>query len=148
MEYFKTYCTLPEDAILIRKLVFMEEQGFVNEFDDKDNAAKHIVLYNDENRAVSTCRYFLDEENRVCIVGRIAVLKEFRHKHYGRLVLCEAERQAKMAGIDKIRLAAQMQAVGFYQKQGFMIDGKEFMEEHCPHIWMYKKLGGEKENKY
>lgn len=143
MGYFKIYGTLPEDAILIRKLVFMEEQGFVDEFDDVDSIAKHIVFYNDENKAVATCRYFSDEENKTCIVGRIAVVKEFRQNHYGRLVLCEAEQQAETAGMEKIRLAAQIQAVGFYQKQGYAIEGDEFLEEHCPHIWMYKKLKGE-----
>lgn len=144
--YFKTYEALPEDAIRIRKLVFMEEQGFADEFDDKDTAAKHIVLYNDENSAVATCRYFSAEEAGVWVVGRIAVVKEFRRKHYGRLILREAERQAKAARIEKLCLAAQKQAVGFYQKQGFTMDGEEFLEEHCPHIWMYKKLEETLEN--
>ena len=67
-------------------------------------------------------------------------MKEFRQNHYGRLVLCEAEQQARTAGMEKIRLAAQIQAAGFYQKQGYTIEGDEFLEEHCPHIWMYKKL--------
>ena len=43
MSRFKTYSELNEDAASIRKSVFMEEQGFVNEFDDVDGAAKHIV---------------------------------------------------------------------------------------------------------
>ena len=54
MSRLKTYSELNEDAASIRKSVFMEEQGFVNEFDDVDGAAKHIVLYNDENTAVAT----------------------------------------------------------------------------------------------
>ena len=33
----KTYSTLPPEAILIRREVFMEEQGFQNEFDDIDS---------------------------------------------------------------------------------------------------------------
>lgn len=33
MLHFKTYHSLPEDAALIRQKVFMEEQGFVDEFD-------------------------------------------------------------------------------------------------------------------
>lgn len=143
MEYFKTYCTLPEDAVFIRRSVFMEEQGFAEEFDDKDDTAKHIVLYNDENRAVAACRYFPDDKSQFYIVGRIAVLKEFRHNHYGRLLLREAERQIIAAGAKEIRLAAQTQAAGFYKKQGYTTDGEVFLEEHCPHIWMYKKLAAQ-----
>lgn len=33
----KHFDTLPEDAIFIRKEVFVKEQGFKNEFDEKDN---------------------------------------------------------------------------------------------------------------
>lgn len=147
MMYFKTYETLPEDAVFIRKSVFMEEQGFCDEFDGKDKDAKHIVLYNDENKAAAVCRCFFDEENGVCVVGRIAVLKEFRHKHYGSLILSEAQRQAKAEGIKEVRLAAQVQAAGFYRKQGFTAYGEEFLEEGCPHVWMYKKPDGERESK-
>lgn len=140
MEYFKTYSILPEDAIWIRKLVFMEEQGFVNEFDDADAFAKHIVLYSDENQPVATCRYFYSEEEERYLVGRIAVRKEFRQKHYGKLVLCEAQNQLKNIGAKELYLAAQVQAVGFYEKMGFSVVGEPFLEEHCPHVWMCRKL--------
>ena len=33
------------DARLIRQQVFVEEQGFVNEFDDIDHEAYHCLLY-------------------------------------------------------------------------------------------------------
>lgn len=140
MECFKTYGILPEDAIRIRRSVFMEEQGFVEAFDDKDKMAKHIVLYTEKNKAAAVCRWFSGKEKSVCIVGRVAVVKEFRNRKYGSLILGEAERQAKIAGMREIRLAAQKQAVKFYQKQGYQTDGNEFLEEFCPHIWMYKKL--------
>lgn len=42
---------------MIRIKVFMEEQGFKNEFDDIDNRAIHIVLYK-EGKPVGTCRVF------------------------------------------------------------------------------------------
>ncbi len=144
MEYFRTYCSLPKDAIFIRKSVFMEEQGFTEEFDEKDSVAKHVVLYSSENIPMATCRYFQNGENKSYVVGRIAVLKEFRRKHYGAFMLSEVERQVKIAGAEELRLAAQVQATGFYIKMGFSIVGKEFFEEHCPHIWMCKKFNLQK----
>ena len=42
--------------------------------------------------------------------------------------------------IKEIRLAAQVQAKGFYEKAGYSADGEEFLEEHCPHIRMCKKI--------
>ena len=41
----RTYDTLPEEAVRIRREVFMEEQGFAEEFDELDGRAKHLVLY-------------------------------------------------------------------------------------------------------
>ena len=42
----KIFDKLPSDAIMIRELVFVEEQGFQNEFDeiDEDNKTMHIRM--------------------------------------------------------------------------------------------------------
>ena len=44
----KVYHTLHKDAVKIRKEVFMEEQGFHDEFDETDETAIHLVLYIDQ----------------------------------------------------------------------------------------------------
>ena len=54
---FKCYDRLPEEAKAIRTAVFVGEQGFETEFDDIDDVARHIVMYDGE-RAVATCRYY------------------------------------------------------------------------------------------
>ena len=54
----KHFDTLPEDAIFIRKEVFVKEQGFKNEFDEKDNEAHFLVGY-ENGSPVATCRIFL-----------------------------------------------------------------------------------------
>lgn len=136
---FKIYDTLPKDAVFIRKKVFVEEQGFKDEFDDLDLDARHIVLYI-ENEPAATLRYFWDEINNSYVAGRIVVLKEFRGKSFGAAVLKEAEKLIKNLGKDKLMLAAQVRAKGFYEKQGYRAFGEKFLEEYCPHIWMCKKL--------
>ena len=59
----KVYEYLPTSAKNIRKIVFIAEQGFENEFDDIDNIAKHIVIYQD-NLAIGTCRIFYNNERK------------------------------------------------------------------------------------
>lgn len=52
----RAYDRLPEEATRIRREVFMEEQGFVDEFDDVDGRALHVVAFLDarpRRRAVS-----------------------------------------------------------------------------------------------
>ena len=53
----KVYDTLPEEAAMIRRAVFMDEQGFVQEFDETDHLARHIVLFDGET-PVAVCRFF------------------------------------------------------------------------------------------
>ena len=88
----KKYDSLPEDARKIRIEVFVEEQGFEEEFDSTDKIAKHFVLYV-EGRAVATCRIFSEGVGRFHL-GRVAVLKSERGKGFGKALMLEAEKYA------------------------------------------------------
>ena len=76
----KVYHTLHKDAVKIRKEVFMEEQGFHDEFDETDGNAVHLVLYIDQIPA-ATCRFFSGQTQGEYIVGRIAVEKEMEREN-------------------------------------------------------------------
>ena len=56
---YKIYDQLPQEAKEIRIKVFMEEQGFKDEFDDLDEVCKHLVVF-DHQKAIGTCRYYYD----------------------------------------------------------------------------------------
>ena len=43
---------LPSDALFIRETVFIHEQGFVDEVDDKDKIATHLVLYDENDKKI------------------------------------------------------------------------------------------------
>ena len=136
---FKIYNFLSDDAKIIRKQVFMEEQGFKNEFDDIDNISFHIVMY-DENRPVSTCRVYEDIVKNEYILGRLSVVKEYRGMGLGAQMIGEAERIVKEKGGTSIRLHAQCRVTTFYGQQGYKEYGVIEDDEGCPHIWMKKQL--------
>lgn len=46
----RVYDELPEEASRIRREVFVEEQGFMEEFDEIDGWANHLVLFPEESR--------------------------------------------------------------------------------------------------
>lgn len=137
MEY-KIYDILPDEAKEIRTKVFVEEQGFKEEFDTTDNYAKHIVLYCD-GTAVAVGRFFTDDK-KTYHIGRIAVLKEFRKYGYGKVLMDIAMKEIINLNGEKIELSAQLQAKTFYEKCGYIADGNIYYDEHCPHILMYKNL--------
>ena len=101
----KVYHTLHKDAVKIRKEVFMEEQGFHDEFDETDESAVHLVLYIDQVPA-ATCRFFPGQTQGEYIVGRIAVEKKFRGNHLGSRILSAAESEIRNSGGNTVRLHA------------------------------------------
>ncbi|BCL58723.1 acetyltransferase [Faecalibacillus intestinalis] len=134
MEY-KIYDQLPIEAKEIRIKVFMEEQGFKDEFDDLDEVCKHLVVF-DHQKAIGTCRYYYDDPLQANVIGRIAVIKEYRGKKVGQYIVQSA--CSLMKG--NVCLHAQVQAKPFYEKLGFKAYGEIDCDEFCPHTWMKKEM--------
>ena len=60
---YKIYDQLPQEAKKIRIKVFMEEQGFKDEFDDLDDLCQHLVVF--DNQPIGTCRFYYDDPLQV-----------------------------------------------------------------------------------
>ncbi len=136
----KTYNFLPKEAIEIRITVFVDEQGFVDEIDDIDGIATHLLLFDENNSPIATCRIFESDTREVFILGRLCVLKEHRSKGLGSFVLKEAEKTAKTKGGKSLILHSQLHAKSFYEKSGYRQYGELEYEQNQPHIWMKKEL--------
>ncbi|MCD7856808.1 MAG: GNAT family N-acetyltransferase [Clostridiales bacterium] len=134
----KIYDVLPPEAIQIRTAVFVEEQGFTEEFDGIDDIAQHFVVF-DDRAAVATCRLF-ERAPHNYIVGRIAVMQPYRGNQIGANLLRTVERIVRGNKGRSVALHAQIAAQRFYEKQGYVAYGTVDYEEHCPHIWMRKNL--------
>ena len=134
---YQFFNVLPIEAKMIREQVFVEEQGFQNEFDDIDARSWHLVIY-DYHTPIGCARMY--DENGVVIFGRIAVIKEKRHKYLGSYILHELEKKARELGYLEAMLSAQVNAKAFYEKNGYVAYGEEYLDEFCPHIHMKKIL--------
>lgn len=136
----KEFDYLPDGAKTIREKVFMEEQGFQNEFDETDKTAIHVVM-SDGEKAVATCRIYKSEQNGPFIVGRVAVLKELRGNGLGAELVRGIEPIVLSHGGKTIALHSQCTATDFYKKLGYTEYGEIELDEGCPHIWMKKEIG-------
>ena len=134
----KVYEVLPEAAIEIREKVFVEEQGFEEEFDSMDKTAFHMVVY-DDGRAAATCRYYEAAAGEY-VLGRIAVLREYRGRRIGAEMIAAAEDQVRRVGGKTMLIHAQTRVRVFYEKQGYAAFGDVDFEENRKHIWMRKGL--------
>ncbi len=131
---------LIDDAKLIRKEVFVKEQGFAKEFDENDSKSWHLVLYLD-GTPISTGR-ILEIDPETYQVGRVAVRKDFRHMKVGTYTVKFLCNKALSLGARKAILAAQVDKMPFYHALGFRPypDGEVFYDEGVAHIMMYKVL--------
>ena len=120
----------------LRFTVFVEEQGVPREIelDDQDPLSLHAVVF-EQGQAIGTGRLLPDGH-----IGRMAVLKEWRKRGVGGLILDGLMTKAKERGDREVALSAQVHAVPFYRAHGFVIDGGEYMEAGIPHQAMKRRL--------
>lgn len=129
-----------QEAFSIRLRVFVAEQGVPREveLDADDKKATHFLAYVRE-RAVGTTRLVFSR--REAKIGRMAVLKRYRGKGVGKLLLRRAVRWAGKSGAKAVSLHAQVPVIGFYEKMGFRCVGRSFMEAGIPHRKMVLSEG-------
>ncbi len=120
----------------IRRAVFVNEQQFPEseEFDDDDPVCVHaLVTLNRE--PVGTGRL-----NPAGKIGRIAVVAGMRGRGIGATITRRLLEAAHRRGVREPYLHAQLQAVPFYEKLGFTIEGEVFDEAGIPHVRMKHAL--------
>lgn len=90
-----------EQCYALRKAVFVDEQGFENEFDEIDSRAWHLLAV-DGDAVLAAARVFFEDEpaksRKEYHIGRICVARSERGKGLGRELLCEAERFCREQG--------------------------------------------------
>ena len=64
---YKIYDQLPQEAKEIRIKVFMEEQGFKDEFDDLDDLCQHLVVFGN-NQPKTACSLI---QGNVCLHAQL-----------------------------------------------------------------------------
>jgi predicted GNAT family N-acyltransferase len=121
----------------VRKKVFIEEQKVPEEleWDEFDNSSHHILAVNSIREPVGTGRLKPDGQ-----IGRMAVIKDMRKSGIGSAILIRLIEIARQNGLSEVYLHAQISAVEFYHKFGFLDPGEIFFEADIPHRAMKKIL--------
>lgn len=128
--------SLQQHAQHIRELVFILEQDIApeDEWDDQDPISTHFVVY-DAGQPIATARLLTNDH-----VGRVAVLKDYRSKGIGKLVMLEIIALAKQQQRKELILSSQVHATQFYSGLGFAVQGESYLDCGIPHVDMVMKL--------
>jgi len=129
--------TEQEQLLKVRTRVFVEEQQVPSEIeiDGKDTDCFHVKALNSENEVIGTARMLPTN-----YIGRMCVLKEYRQLGIGGQMLSYFINYARQQQIKSLMLNAQITALPFYQKFGFVPDSEVFIEADIEHIHMTLSL--------
>lgn len=120
----------------VRRVVFIDEQQVPEEleWDGEDSAARHWLAWHG-SAPIGTVRLRTGGH-----IGRMAVLKAYRRDGVGSRLLRAAIEAARLQGLTEVHLDAQVQALDFYARHGFVAAGEEFMDAGIAHRGMRLRL--------
>ena len=133
---------LGAEAQAIRTAVFVEEQKvpLALERDAADLDAVHALARNCLGLAVGTGRLLAaDGAGHPARIGRMAVSRGLRGANVGRELLEALMATAGRRGDAEVMLHAQVSAIGFYRRAGFLAHGEPFEEAGIGHLEMRRK---------
>ena len=123
----------------LREEVFVRGQGVPAELerDALDPLSHHVVATDASGRLLGTGR--LTPERRI---GRMAVLEEARGQGIGEALLAALVEEARRRQWPEVSLHAQVHALAFYARGGFVPAGPVFTEAGILHRHMVRRLPG------
>jgi len=121
----------------IRRTVFVVEQRVpeVLEWDDADAVSVHALAHDFDANAIGCGRLLTDGH-----IGRMAVLRSWRSRGVGAALLELLVDAARKHGHHRVILNAQVDAIPFYTRYGFVVTGAEFEEAGIAHRVMERTL--------
>jgi predicted GNAT family N-acyltransferase len=121
----------------VREAVFMREQNVPQEleWDGLDESCRHVLALDAQGNAIGCGRITPDGH-----VGRMAVLPQWRGRKVGSAMLEVLLDYARSQNHLQLELNAQVQALPFYRRFGFVEEGEEFIEAGMPHRRMHMQL--------
>ena len=121
----------------VRRAVFVVEQGVPEalEFDAADLSSLHALAEDAAGTPIGCARLLADGH-----IGRVAVLAQWRGRGVGRALMQSLIERAAARGDLAVIVNAQVQAMPFYARDGFVATGDAFLEAGIAHRVMTRKL--------
>lgn len=126
-----------KDAMAVRHAVFVQEQHVPPELemDDQDERCVHAVAYDESGTPVGTGRLLPDAH-----IGRMAVLAAYRRDGVGSRLLSALVNEARRRKYMEVVLSAQLHALDFYARHGFVAEGEVYLDAGIQHVTMRHAL--------
>jgi len=131
---------LYEGAKALRNAVLRAPLGLVLSAEELalDPDREHLVAVVD-GTVVGSVSFYLQEPT-LLRVKQMAVDPAQQGAGIGAKLMQAAEARGRALGAERVTLNARCAALSFYSKQGYSVEGDEFMEQGIPHRIMVKRM--------
>ncbi|HEV8079072.1 MAG TPA: GNAT family N-acetyltransferase [Chitinophagaceae bacterium] len=129
-----------KQMVELRNDILRQPLGLAFDAEELARETEDILIAAFEEEKMLGCCLLTKIDNKGVRLRQMAVQNNLQGKGIGAAMMNYAENVARDAGYNKIIMHARKTAIGFYEKLGYKVTGKEFQEITIPHIVMEKKL--------
>ncbi len=130
---YTTMCELRNEVLRRPINLLLTDEDIKKELND-------IFIAAFDNQEIIGCCILTAINKQEIKLRQMAVKKGHQRKGIGKAILQYAEQTALANGYSIIILHARKDAVEFYQRNGYFVEGDEFTEVGIPHYEMIKQI--------
>ncbi|HMF71775.1 MAG TPA: GNAT family N-acetyltransferase [Flavitalea sp.] len=126
--------------VQLRIDILRKPLGLIFTPEELEKEKDEILIGAFEEEKMLGCCMLIKSDPSTVRMRQMAVLNNLQGKGIGRALMQFAENIARDLGYKKLTMHARVTAVGFYEKLGYSVVGKQFIEVTLPHHTMEKLL--------
>ncbi|MBK66094.1 MAG: GNAT family N-acetyltransferase [Chloroflexi bacterium] len=125
-------------GLRIEVFIFEQKCPIEEEFDNYDNPASESIQFivEEDGKCIGTAR-IVNYKDKIKI-ERVCISKDKRKLNVGSKLMNHIHNYLIKNGIKIIEISAQITAINFYKKLGYIEEGVEYIEARIRHIKMKK----------
>ena len=129
-----------QQMVDLRNELLRKPLGLTFEPQELEREKEDTLISAFEEDTILGCCLLTKVDNQCVRLRQMAVQNNLQGKGIGASMMNYAENVARDAGYSKMIMHARKTVIGFYEKLGYKVVGKEFEEITIPHLVMEKKL--------
>jgi predicted GNAT family N-acyltransferase len=129
-----------EKMVMLRDEILRRPLGLTFSPEDLEKEKQDILVAAFDDDIILACCLLTEVDNETVRLRQMAVKQNQQGKGIGQTMIVFAETIARDKGYKKLMMHARDTAVGFYEKQGYRVNGERFYEVTIPHLEMEKRL--------
>ena len=131
----------------IRRIVFVEEQKVdenivFDHYDNPDNCDTLSLWIYEINtlKSIGSARLVYKKDFKKWYVQRVSVLKDYRGKGFGHVLLEKVHLKCKELKIEELYVSSQFYIKDLYEKNGYEQIGETYLEAEILHVTLKKHI--------